>query len=59
MYFKGCNAIGSEQTLKSVHVYKTAQFNEISKEGRQKSREKVEAVVNTPAPKNTTQQHCY
>jgi hypothetical protein len=29
--------------------------HEISKEGLQKTKDKVEAVVNTPAPKNTTQ----
>jgi hypothetical protein len=29
--------------------------HEISKEGLQKTKDKVEAVVNTPVPKNTTQ----
>jgi hypothetical protein len=49
--------MGSGQTLKCSFLQDSVVYrgHEISKEGLQKTKDKVEAVVNTPAPRNITQ----
>ena len=49
--------MGSGQTLKCSFFQDSVVYrgHEISKEGLQKTKDKVEAVVNTPAPRNITQ----